>query len=70
MLQHLDVLADGGQGLLGQTAGEGCWRRRMVAGDIDPAGPGEGEVVGGGGELLSGMGLGGVGSLPGEEGHG
>jgi hypothetical protein len=45
VLDHLDVLAHAGQGLLGGPAGEGGRRRRLVAGDVDPACPGEGDVA-------------------------
>ena len=68
VLDHLNVLAHAGQGLLGGPTGEGRRRRRLVAGDVDPAGPGEGEVASGAAQLLCGVGLGGVWQLPGERG--
>ena len=68
VLERLDVLPHGCQGLLGRPASQGHWRWWLVASDVDPAGPGEGEVASGAAQLLCGVSLGGVWQLPGERG--
>ena len=68
VLERLDVLPHGCQGLLGGPASQGHRRWWLVAGYVDPAGPGEGEVASGAAQLFGGVGLGGIWPLPGERG--
>ena len=66
VLEHLDVLPHGGQGLSCGCGGEGGRRWRTVAGEIDPAGPRIGQVALSARQLLRREGLCGVGALPGD----
>ena len=66
VLQHLDVLPHRGHRCCDSSGGEGGRRGRVIAGEVDPACPGVGEIVIGTAKLLCGKGLRGVGPLPGE----